>query len=116
MELSQKESQAIQPKSFVNKVNASQNKGHPKSNHNRSRSLSRGRDVSKSNRSTSGNRPGFKECRRCGRKHNPNTCPAVNWKCYVCQKIGHISKMCFNKESSGCSIPHSLGMHEHYIA
>ncbi|KAJ6647840.1 hypothetical protein Bhyg_03063, partial [Pseudolycoriella hygida] len=90
MELAEKESQAIQPKSFVNKVTTFQSQSKSKLNNRRGRSKSRGREVKDSV---------DKECRRCGRLHNPNTCPAVNWKCFVCQKTGHTSKMCYNKES-----------------
>ncbi|KAJ6645863.1 hypothetical protein Bhyg_01072, partial [Pseudolycoriella hygida] len=92
MELAEKESQAIQPKSFVNKVTTFQSQSKSKLNNRRGRSKSRGREVKDSV---------DKECRRCGRLHNPNTCPAVNWKCFVCQKTGHTSKMCYNKESKG---------------
>ncbi|CAH2104645.1 unnamed protein product [Euphydryas editha] len=35
-----------------------------------------------------------KQCYRCGRYHNPMSCPARSWKCYVCQHFGHTSKMC----------------------
>lgn len=35
-------------------------------------------------------------CKRCGRSHGAD-CPAKNWKCYNCNKTGHISKYCFNK-------------------
>ncbi|CAH2100865.1 unnamed protein product [Euphydryas editha] len=31
---------------------------------------------------------------QCGRYHNPMSCPARSWKCYVCQRFGHTSKMC----------------------
>ncbi|KAJ6647087.1 hypothetical protein Bhyg_02307 [Pseudolycoriella hygida] len=92
MELAEKESQAIQPKSFVNKVTTFQSQSKSKLNNRRGRSKSRSREVKDSV---------DKECRRCGRLHNPNTCPAVNWKCFVCQKTGHTSKMCYNKESKG---------------
>lgn len=48
IEMSEKESKEIQPTSFVNKVNSS-DKGQSKSSGHRSHSMSRGRDVSKSN-------------------------------------------------------------------
>lgn len=97
MELSQKECQAIQPKSFVNKVKATSGKANSKSYNHRGHSRSSGQDRSKS---PNNSQSGFAECRRCGRKHNPKTCPAVNWKCFVCNKTGHTSKMCFHKEQN----------------
>jgi Reverse transcriptase (RNA-dependent DNA polymerase) len=33
-------------------------------------------------------------CFRCGRAHNPHTCPASEWQCFRCQRTGHTSKMC----------------------
>lgn len=41
------------------------------------------------------------DCRRCGREHTDySKCPAINWKCFVCQKIGHTSVVCRNKHNS----------------
>jgi hypothetical protein len=34
------------------------------------------------------------QCFRCGRKHNPDTCPAKEWECFFCKVKGHTSKMC----------------------
>lgn len=39
-----------------------------------------------------------KECWRCGRKHNPHTCPAKDWKCFVCGSQGHTSKKCRQRQ------------------
>lgn len=36
----------------------------------------------------------IKPCFRCGRKHNPNTCPAKSWQCFKCKSVGHTSKVC----------------------
>ncbi|XP_058828221.1 uncharacterized protein K02A2.6-like [Topomyia yanbarensis] len=33
-------------------------------------------------------------CFRCGRSHNPESCPAKQWTCYACGKAGHVSTMC----------------------
>lgn len=40
------------------------------------------------------NQSNFKECWRCGRHHNVDECPARNWKCFACSKVGHTSKKC----------------------
>ena len=36
----------------------------------------------------------------CGRKHDPKTCPAADWKCFICDKKGHISTVCRAKKST----------------
>ncbi|EDS42184.1 conserved hypothetical protein [Culex quinquefasciatus] len=44
----------------------------------------------------------FGPCFRCGRHHNPATCPARGWKCYTCGRKGHISTYCEGEsEQSG---------------
>uniref|UniRef100_A0A6P7GN91 Uncharacterized protein LOC114344743 n=1 Tax=Diabrotica virgifera virgifera TaxID=50390 RepID=A0A6P7GN91_DIAVI len=43
------------------------------------------RSQSKS-QSESRNQSVLKPCFRCGRRHQPETCPAVNWECFFCQK------------------------------
>ncbi|KAK3910618.1 hypothetical protein KUF71_020432 [Frankliniella fusca] len=40
----------------------------------------------------------FNPCYRCGRRHNCKTCPAVNWECNFCKKIGHTSVVCRKKK------------------
>lgn len=35
-----------------------------------------------------------KQCRRCARHHQENSCPAVDWECFSCGKIGHTSQVC----------------------
>uniref|UniRef100_A0A1B0CQW9 CCHC-type domain-containing protein n=1 Tax=Lutzomyia longipalpis TaxID=7200 RepID=A0A1B0CQW9_LUTLO len=43
-----------------------------------------------------------KKCRRCGKFfHDPEKCPAKQWKCFICQKEGHTSLVCTRKERSG---------------
>ncbi|XP_055906088.1 uncharacterized protein LOC129941473 [Eupeodes corollae] len=31
---------------------------------------------------------------KCGRQHNPSTCPAQHWKCFAWNQKGHTSKVC----------------------
>ncbi|RVE41354.1 hypothetical protein evm_013995 [Chilo suppressalis] len=38
--------------------------------------------------------PNTKECHRCGRWHDPQGCPARDWQCFICKKIGHTSRKC----------------------
>lgn len=41
------------------------------------------------------------DCRRCGREHlDYSKCPAIKWKCFVCQKIGHTSVVCRSNPNS----------------
>ena len=39
-----------------------------------------------------------KSCYRCGRFHDPATCPAREWKCYTCQRLGHVSTCCRSRQ------------------
>lgn len=44
--------------------------------------------------------PAKQACKRCTRFHNEgNRCPAINWRCFTCNQIGHTAKssMCKNK-------------------
>lgn len=41
---------------------------------------------------------GWKPCFRCGRKHNPDKCPAVNWECFKCHWKGHTGQVCKRKD------------------
>lgn len=75
-------------------------------NANRSRSVKRSSaDSQNSNKSFARNRSQSQnktnsECRRCGRHHDERNCPAREWKCYTCQKTGHIAPMCRSKSSA----------------
>nr|XP_019563376.2 uncharacterized protein LOC109431596 [Aedes albopictus] len=35
-----------------------------------------------------------KSCFRCGRSHNPESCPAKQWTCFACGRVGHVSTLC----------------------
>jgi hypothetical protein len=37
------------------------------------------------------------KCKRCGRSHERNKCPAFNEKCNKCKKKGHFAKFCLTK-------------------
>lgn len=43
----------------------------------------------------------FRPCRRCGRRHNEQNCPAVNWECFTCLQKGHTSVVCRKKKADG---------------
>lgn len=34
------------------------------------------------------------DCKRCGTKHGPKSCPAFNKKCEKCERKGHVAEMC----------------------
>ena len=41
-------------------------------------------------------------CWRCGGEHNPDMCWAKEQTCYVCQRVGHLSRKCkFRREADG---------------
>ena len=37
-------------------------------------------------------------CKHCGRRHDPQHCPAKEWDCFKCNKKGHTSRVCQAKE------------------
>ena len=37
------------------------------------------------------------KCKKCGRKHDMNKCPAVNQKCFNCDSVGHFAEFCYSK-------------------
>jgi len=41
-----------------------------------------------------------KSCYRCGGSHHPQKCKFIKAKCFTCNKVGHIGKMCRLKTSS----------------
>ena len=44
--------------------------------------------------STSSSSKRYGPCFRCGRRHDPNTCPARSWQCYKCNRKGHVKSLC----------------------
>ncbi|XP_055701692.1 uncharacterized protein K02A2.6-like [Phlebotomus papatasi] len=64
------------------------------------RSRARGKQPKKPEKKRSQSRREDKpQCRRCGRySHDPEQCPAKNWTCFVCNKKGHTSVVCRNKD------------------
>lgn len=92
MEMVQKESKSLQPLSIKLITKSGQ------SSHSKPRSQSRKIETERDNRVDRDNKTG--QCRRCGRYHNEQSCPAHKWKCYTCNKFGHISTMCFKASST----------------
>lgn len=48
-------------------------------------------------------------CFRCGRQHNPNKCPAIDWDCFSCRRKGHTARMCQNKSIKAVDEPYHQG-------
>ena len=46
-----------------------------------------------------------KPCSGCGKNHWKSDCPFKNSECYLCKKIGHISKVCFTKKQTSNKVP-----------
>lgn len=91
VEMVQKESKSFQPLS-VKAIRATEHNARYKSKFNKTSNDNHYRD-----RSQSKNRNGNSQCGRCGRFHDEKTCPH-EWKCFTCQKVGHISPMCRSKQ------------------
>ncbi|XP_052567584.1 uncharacterized protein LOC128093817 [Culex pipiens pallens] len=60
---------------------------------------SKGKQPSRNQSSKSSRPPPMpkKPCFRCGRDHDPDKCPALDWTCYACGKKGHVSSVCQSK-------------------
>lgn len=91
MEMIQIESKSLQPMS----IKAIKKNSFPKS---QSKSNFQNNNFDNSKRFNRDNKSS--QCRRCGRYHNEQTCPAQKWKCYTCNKFGHISTMCFKANAN----------------
>ena len=59
-----------------------------------------------------------RSCTRCGEQHDARTCPFRKAKCYGCNRIGHLHKMCRNanthfvgEEGSELCDDNALGIH-----
>ncbi|KAJ8934819.1 hypothetical protein NQ314_013188 [Rhamnusium bicolor] len=43
---------------------------------------------------------GYGQSQKCGsRNYPPGKCPAVRWRCYICSKFGHVTRLCPSKEN-----------------
>lgn len=51
----------------------------------------------------------FASCRRCGRYHNEDKCPAQFWTCYTCQRKGHTSRVCNRSNVNNINSVDSMG-------
>ena len=62
---------------------------------------SRGKDAQRKNSTKGGtNYAQSFECKRCGRSHAKNECPAKDAECKACHKKGHFMKMCRSKANA----------------
>lgn len=91
MESSQRETKALPPiECFMNQGNSSwQVQPHSYSTYEAMK-----RAMLRSGASSGSVNKAAQSCFRCGRTHNAATCPAVSWKCFVCNRVGHTSRVC----------------------
>lgn len=86
MEMSEKESKAIQPlPQYMVRT----------SNHRQKSPSMFKRSPHKRSQSPHPNK-GNSSCNKCGRSHK-GECPARNWRCFSCDVVGHTSKVCSKK-------------------
>ncbi|RUS83602.1 hypothetical protein EGW08_008656 [Elysia chlorotica] len=65
-------------------------------------------------KSTSPSAPN-KSCYRCGGPHAHNSCKFKDSKCYKCQKIGHIAKLCRSNEMTKTQFKSRPQMHKAHM-
>ena len=90
MEMSRKEQQGFKP-NVVNSFSRGRSVNRKVNRDFSSRSKSRSKQVQFADKKDNS------KCPRCGRKgihHNREECPAKNWKCYICENVGHTSNVC----------------------
>ncbi|XP_031342972.1 uncharacterized protein LOC116170607 [Photinus pyralis] len=103
--MSHNQAKALQPQGDTNKIEGNvprwqhwkrrSEPGQSKSQQNvKQESGSRGRQSASSTSSQASR----KSCHRCGRMHNPATCPTKQWQCYNCSKQGHTSTVCMARK------------------
>ncbi|XP_031346519.1 uncharacterized protein K02A2.6-like [Photinus pyralis] len=79
--------------SHVNKIYQKSHNYPKKANHSQNTSRSQGSSKSRPDKGSQ------TKCKRCCRMHfDVNKCPAINWKCFSCNQMGHTGKsqMCKN--------------------
>ena len=104
VELAEEQARAIGPET-VNKINSQGTRKPGETPHWRAKSNQR--NGSRFNQGPA--KPGSSaekqnyqpKCRRCLRTHvNKGPCPAVGWKCFACNKVGHIAKSALCKANT----------------
>lgn len=105
MEMVERESRALNPFS----QNAVYNRSSNNNNNSQSRFRQNNTSSQKSNstfQNQSNTRPSqsnipkkYPACKRCARHHNEETCPAWEWECFTCGKLGHTSRVCKQKSN-----------------
>ena len=105
-EMSQKESKSLQPlstNSIGNEKNKNWNIQRSQSHQSQSSNKRTNKLASSQNsfRKFTSNNQSSKQCQRCARYHEESSCPARNWKCFNCNRMGHTSTCCqFNNKSN----------------
>lgn len=78
------------------------NSFYRKGNYSKSQTYNKSGSKSGATQAHKGNTSNGKptKCKKCGRRHDKDHCPAVKWKCYSCNKFGHIKRLCTANQDS----------------